>query len=197
MESLVFKNSLNSIRKMPLLDLALWVLLITTVIGFVVVMVIRLNQSIQVKKVMNNMVAFAPIVSPLSIRSDSSGDGHFHSERDGGARAHEGVDLLLREGQSIFSPFDALVVRKAYPYKTDLQWQGLLLRRVDGLEVKLFYVTPSVSVGSTVKSGQKIANAQSISKKYGGSMRDHTHVEVWVSGKPIDPTPFIFGQQVA
>ena len=195
------KNGLESIlvrfKKMPLRELALWAFLLATVIGFVVVMVIRLNQSIQVKKVTTNPVAFAPIVTPLSIRSDTSGDGHFNSSRGGGSRAHEGVDLLVQEGQTIFAPFDALVVRKAFPYKTDLKWEGLLLRRADGLEVKIFYMTPSVSEGMTIKSGQRIGIAQSISKKYGGSMRDHLHTEVWVSGKAIDPTPFIFGQQVA
>jgi murein DD-endopeptidase MepM/ murein hydrolase activator NlpD len=193
----MFKLILISVRKMPLRELALWSFLLATVIGFVVVLLIRLNQTIQVKKVMTNMVAFAPIVTPLSIRSDTSGDGRFQASRSNGARTHDGVDLLVREGQPIYAPFDAVVVRKSYPYKTDMRWEGLLLRRGDGLEVKVFYMTPSVSAGTMVKAGQKIGTAQSIKKKYGGSMRDHTHVEVWVSGKAIDPTPFIFGKQVA
>ena len=184
-------------RKMPLRELALWVFLLATVIGFVVVMLIRLNQKIQIKKVTSNMVAFAPIVTPLSIRSDTSGDGHFNSSRGGGTRAHEGVDLLCHEGQTVMSPFDAYVVRKSYPYKTDKRWEGLLLRRSDGLEVKIFYMTPSVLEGSFVKKGQKVGVSQSISKKYGGSMRDHNHVEVWAGGKAINPEPFIFGEQVA
>jgi murein DD-endopeptidase MepM/ murein hydrolase activator NlpD len=198
MRYLNLNGFLVRLKKMPLRELALWSFLLATVIGFVVVMLIRLNQTIQVKKVMTNMVAFAPIVTPLSIRSDTSGDGRFQASRSNGARAHDGVDLLiLREGQPIFAPFDALVVRKTYPYKTDLRWEGLLLRRGDGLEVKVFYMTPSVSPGTIVKAGQQIGTAQSIKKKYGGSMLDHAHVEVWVSGKAIDPTPFIFGKQVA
>lgn len=186
-------------KKMPLHELALWTLLIATVIGFVVVMLIRVNQSYQIRKVSRNTAAFTPIVSPLSIRSDTSGDGHFQAYRDrnGSQGTHEGIDLLVYEGQDIISPFGGIVVRYAIPYKSDTRWKGVLLRRADGLEVKIFYMTPSVGEGTMIKAGQKIGKAQSISKKYTSAMRDHVHVETWVSGKAIDPTPFIFGQQVA
>lgn len=191
------KKFINMFRKMPLRELALWVFLLATVIGFVVVLLIRLNQKIQIKKVTSNMVAFAPIVTPLIIRNDTSGKGHFGASRDNGNREHIGIDLICFESQTVMSPFDAYVVRKSYPYKTDKRWEGLVLRRSDGLEVKIFYMTPSVLEGSFVKKGQKIGVSQSISKKYGGSMRDHNHVEVWVGGKAIDPKPFIFGEKVA
>lgn len=189
----------SKLKKMTLGELALWTLLVVSVIGFVIVMIIRLNQSIQVNKVTRNPVALTPIVTPLSIRSDTSGDGHFKAYRDrnGSAGTHEGIDLLVYEGQDIYSPFDGIVVRNAIPYKSDTRWKGLLLRRADGLEVIIFYMTPSVGEGTNVKAGQKIGKAQAISKKYSSAMRNHIHVETKINGMTINPTSLIFGQQVA
>lgn len=142
---------------------------------------------------------FAPIVTPLSIRSDSQGDGHYGSRRSGGARKHNGVDLLISEGQSVFAPFDGVIERVAYPYASDKRWKGFLLASDDiGLKIKVFYVTLVVAVGQRVKKGERIAVAQAISKKYSASMKDHIHVEVHLNNiatDPIDPTDWVFGKK--
>ena len=63
---------------------------------------------------------FAPVLNSLQIRSDSYGDGHFGASRDGGARDHEGIDLVVVPGEVVYSPMDAVVVnRSVYPYSSD------------------------------------------------------------------------------
>lgn len=139
--------------------------------------------------------SFAPIVTPLSIRSDSQGDGHYGSRRSGGARKHNGVDLLVSEGQSVFAPFDGVIERVAYPYASDKRWKGFLLASDSGLKLKVFYVTLVVDVGQRVKKGERIAVAQAISKKYSASMKDHIHVEVHLNNVAIDPTDWVYGKK--
>jgi murein DD-endopeptidase MepM/ murein hydrolase activator NlpD len=116
----------------------------------------------------------APVV-PLSIRNDSSGSGHYDSSR--GARSHKGIDFLVTKGQPVMSPISGTIKRKAFPYAKDLKWEGVFIEGAD-FDVKIFYMTPlSNIVGKSVKMGEKIGEAQAISQKYGGKMKDHIHVE--------------------
>ena len=137
---------------------------------------------------------FFPIVKPLAIRSDSSGAGHYHASRSGGSRKHNGIDLLVQEGQIVYAPFDGTILRKAYPYANDKKWEGFVLKADSGnMELKVFYVLLTASVGNKVKKGTPIAKAQKISKKYSPSMKDHIHVEIWVNNTNIDPTQMVMG----
>lgn len=125
----------------------------------------------------------APVI-PLSIRNDSSGSGHYESSR--GSRSHGGVDFLVQKGQVVMSPIAGIVTRKAFPYAKDLKWEGVYIKGED-FDVKIFYMTPlSNIVGKTVKMGEHVGEAQAISQKYGGSMKNHIHVEVWKNGKNIN-----------
>jgi murein DD-endopeptidase MepM/ murein hydrolase activator NlpD len=134
----------------------------------------------------------APVV-PLSIRNDSIGGGYYGAKR--GDDSHKGVDFEVTEGQPIFSPIDGFVKRKSHPYPKDLQWNGVLIlgdEVINGIgikiDMKIFYMTPlSNIVGSYVKKGQKIGEAQAISKKYSAAMKNHIHIEAFdKKGKHIN-----------
>lgn len=128
---------------------------------------------------------FSPIIYPTTIREDIRGSGAYAATRIG--HLHEGIDLLCNEGQNVYAPFDGTITRVAYPYVGDTRWKGLVLEDGNGLMLKIFYVS-SIKTGEKVLSGEVIATAQAISKKYGIGMEDHIHVEVLRDNIHIDPT---------
>lgn len=140
---------------------------------------------------------WAPVVPYPVIRSDSWGDGNFGSSR--GDRAHQGVDIEVYEGETIYSPIPGKINRIAYPYADDLKWQGveiLGLGEWTGYSIKMFYMSPDKSlIGKTVDRGAPIGKAQAISKKYSPAMQDHIHVELRQGATLLDPTQYLLNAQ--
>jgi murein DD-endopeptidase MepM/ murein hydrolase activator NlpD len=137
---------------------------------------------------------WASIVHSPVLRSDTQGDGSFGASRK--THTHQGVDIEVQEGQTIYAPFSSIVNRIAYPYASDLTWKGVELFGVnewDGYRLKIFYMVPNtLLIGQSVMKGQPIGYAQAISKKYTPAMQDHVHVELWKGSAVIDPTRYIF-----
>ena len=132
--------------------------------------------------------AFAALTPAMKFRgSDPFGNGTFGASRDGGTRSHNGVDVVATPGQAILSPISGKVVRIAYPYATDHSYTGLVIEN-GSYTVKIFYITPTIAIGSKVSAGQKIAVAQNLAAKYPGII-NHVHIEVYDSkGKLLNPT---------
>jgi len=129
---------------------------------------------------------------------DGWGEGRFGSSRSN--HVHRGVDIVVTPGQTVQSPVDGKVVRtEVKPYEDDPSFRGIEIETADGHKVKMFYMKPDISPGTTVKTGDPIGSAQDISKRYpdkgNGPMTPHVHVEVWKGGMPIDPTGSIFGKR--
>jgi murein DD-endopeptidase MepM/ murein hydrolase activator NlpD len=151
------------------------------------------------------MMFRSPVVSP-HIRVDSQGDGHFLAPR--GERFHRGIDLIVVPKETVCSPINGRIVRKARPYFDDARWQGVFIKG-ENYWVKIFYVQPvEALVGSKIVAGDIIGVAQDIRGKYGhsGGMLPHIHIEVSVppfrclahDGKiigneiNINPEPLVF-----
>jgi septal ring factor EnvC (AmiA/AmiB activator) len=134
---------------------------------------------------------WAKTVSPLLIRNDEGGDGHYNTERSNNLGIHQGIDLSVKKGQPIFAPFKGTITRKAIPYANDTKWSGCVLADNEGNEVKFFYLIPS-KIGKQVKRGEQIGIAQAISEKYGSPVTDHVHLEFRKNGVLADPTSYIF-----
>jgi murein DD-endopeptidase MepM/ murein hydrolase activator NlpD len=117
------------------------------------------------------------LVSPMVIRNDAAGSGRFGAPR--GRRSHQGIDILVKEGDPIYAPFTGRFIRKARPYANDSRFDGIVLHG-NGYELKIFYLAPldSLRPHQMIRQNQLIGIAQGISRKYGGSMRDHLHIEV-------------------
>lgn len=131
-----------------------------------------------------------PILARMKLRGqDGQGYGYYGASRSGGTRTHNGIDFVCRPGEAVYSPITGTVERYANPYATDVRFGGILISG-DGISVKLFYLSPTVPVGTTVRRGQQIGVAQQISKKYPG-ITEHIHVEVYEGGKVIDPSGLI------
>ena len=136
---------------------------------------------------MGTKKAFANITLNQKIRGcDPFGCGSFGAPR--GTRSHAGIDVVATAGQKILSPINGTVTRFPFPYSGDLNYTGIEIKN-DSYRVKIFYLQPTVTAGTTVKQGQQIGIAQNIASKYGTAMTNHVHIEVYNSkGELIDPT---------
>ena len=119
---------------------------------------------------------------------ESFGCGTFGASRSGGCRKHKGIDFVASPGESIFAPISGKVTRYAIPYSDDSRYKGIEIQN-DSYTVKMFYLIPAVAIGAIVTAGQKIGIAQNISAKYGASMTNHVHFEVYdKNGTLLNPT---------
>jgi murein DD-endopeptidase MepM/ murein hydrolase activator NlpD len=126
----------------------------------------------------------------MKIRNDTAGSGEYGARR--GARTHRGIDFECTPGAVILAPVTARVARLGYPYADDLSWRLVELVDDNGLEHRVFYIYPVVSVGATVASGTPIGVAQDISKRYPNrGMLPHVHYEVRRGKEYINPETFV------
>ncbi|MFP5263085.1 MAG: peptidoglycan DD-metalloendopeptidase family protein [Blastocatellia bacterium] len=131
------------------------------------------------------MVTFHKITRGQSRNIDRYGSGQFGASR--GNRAHHGLDIMARPGESVLSPIDGDVIRESMPYPQDPRYRGLVIRGTgqwDGYEVKMFYVLGILS--GQVKAGQIIGTAQDLSGRYPG-ITNHVHIEVRLRGNLLAP----------
>lgn len=125
-------------------------------------------------------------VTPLSVRIDPAGDGHFGAPR--GARAHRGIDYRCVPGHSVLSPVFGRVTKLGHCYADDLSWRYVEVTDSENRRHRLFYVQPATWVGDQVHPCSPIGVAQDISERYPGrQMRPHVHYEVIEKGEYINP----------
>lgn len=133
-----------------------------------------------------------PVKNGKIRKPDKWGQGHFGASR--GKRSHNGLDIEAKAKQEIVAPIDGKVIRKAYPYASDMRYTGLLIEgtgKYIDYTVKIFYIDPSAGVaGKTVQAGDKIGEAQDLTVKYTG-ITNHVHIEVKIKGKHEDPGKLI------
>lgn len=142
----------------------------------------------------------APPVRPYrgTRGTDSWGSGVFGASRDGGGRAHAGLDCIAIPGDLVVAPFPGVIVRLgvAYPLSTlgsiHLRGHG----DFEGWEAKLLYVASDPGLGGRmVAMGDRLGEAQDVaaywrSQQPGhvGDMKNHVHLEVRVTdARLIDP----------
>jgi murein DD-endopeptidase MepM/ murein hydrolase activator NlpD len=133
-------------------------------------------------------IAF-PVLGPVEFVDD------WHFERDGGARRHEGLDLLGYEGQPIRAVFDG-VITAIDDDPSGIAGNGLRLTRDDGLYANYFHlsnsqtgpVLSSLGVGTRVRAGQIIGFMGST----GNAGIPHLHFELRTAGRePMAPYPAV------
>ncbi|MCI4667440.1 MAG: M23 family metallopeptidase [Bacteroidia bacterium] len=134
--------------------------------------------------------SFDPPVSPIRMRNDPLGQGHFGAPR--GSRTHQGVDLVVLPGQPIYSPIAGYINRLAIPYRDDGRYSGIEILGTGAFSayaIKIFYME-AIRIGVSIRKGEQIGLAQQISTKYSSRMIDHIHVEFMKDGQLVDPWPF-------
>lgn len=127
-------------------------------------------------------------LSDFEIRKcDSFGCGHFGASR--GSRTHNGVDLLTPPHKKIPSPVSGTVTKLGYPYGDDLTFRYVEITQKD-YKYRLFYVNPTVAVGTEIKQGDIVGLSQDLDKRYKG-IPNHIHFEILKDGRYVDPTPVL------
>ncbi len=113
---------------------------------------------------------------------DAFGDGEFGARRDGGTRAHEGVDYVARADQAVHSPMSGYVTKIGFAYAGDTTLKFVeITNPALGYAARAFYVNPGVEVGQTVRLGQSIGKVASLQDHYPG-ITDHVHLELLAPG---------------
>jgi murein DD-endopeptidase MepM/ murein hydrolase activator NlpD len=111
--------------------------------------------------------------------TDAYGEGRFHARRDGGGRAHEGVDYVAKAGQEVEAPISGYVSHIGFAYPDD---QTLKYVEIENPALKLtarvFYVDPDVAEGQSVEVGRDIGHAHTLQRRYRGGITDHVHLEL-------------------
>lgn len=126
-----------------------------------------------------------------SIRNDANGKGHYGAPR--GTRKHNGVDLLAKDGEDVKLNVQATVKRVGYAYEGDKNYNSYHLDLGGGVTLKLLYMAPMYKkIGSVIPANSIIGQMQDVSKKWGGGMKCHLHVEILKDGVNINPTQFLF-----
>jgi murein DD-endopeptidase MepM/ murein hydrolase activator NlpD len=138
---------------------------------------------------MTTSKALAKVTKTNKIRGcDPKGCGYFGASR--GDRDHAGIDIITFTGESIFSPITGKVTRHPIPYANDNRYNGIEIVNSQ-YKIKMFYLKPIAQIGNQVIAGQAIGTAQNLALKFGTSMTNHVHVEMYDSkNNLIDPTPF-------
>lgn len=141
------------------------------------------------------------IVPTLKIRVDTKGNGNYSASRSGGNREHKGIDLVVKPGEKVYSPFSGTLIRLENAYVANgLTFQGVkIFTDDDKLEVDVLYIIPTVATNDKVSKGQLIGYAQDVSAAYGSAMIPHIHVEHKdrLSNQFIDPTNYYFPNNAA
>lgn len=125
-----------------------------------------------------------PLSVPLVLRNDIQGLGHFGARRKN--RKHNGIDFLAQPNTAVFAPI-AGTVRPVIVYASDPRWKGISIKN-STMEVKLFYMEPLAGL-RTVTQGMRIGTMQNMAVPHPG-MKNHLHVEVYLNGKLVDPSPY-------
>lgn len=114
----------------------------------------------------------------IEIRThDVWGGGQWLASR--GNRPHLGVDIIHDPGEEVRAPFDMEIVRRAYPYSTDLSYSGIKFRTVKNnitYTGRLFYFVPYYEKGVFSK-GDIIGVAQDLTTKY-PEITNHLHLDI-------------------
>lgn len=111
--------------------------------------------------------------------TDAYGEGRFRARRDGGARAHEGVDYVAAAGQPVEAPISGYVthIGLAYPDDPTLKYVEIENPALK-LTARAFYVDPDVTEGQAVEVGRPIGHAHTLQRRYRGGITDHIHLEL-------------------
>ncbi|KAF1375332.1 hypothetical protein PFLUV_G00218700 [Perca fluviatilis] len=108
-------------------------------------------------------------------------------ERLRGTREHKGLDIVCRDGSTVYAPFDVTLHGKVTVYTDPAKAainSGINLRG-EGLCFKLFYVQPDKTSGS-VRKGERLGVMLPMQRVYPG-ITSHVHVQMCDKS---NPTPY-------
>ena len=149
------------------------------------------------------MKILPPVVPFRGTRGvDSWGSGNFGASRDGGARAHAGLDFVSVPGDAVHSPIDGIVTHIGIAY-ADSEMRSIHVTGTGehaDVMAKILYCWPDPGLGGrTVKAGDRLGDAQDVAgywkaqqPDHPGEMRNHVHLEIAINGPTkVDPAHYL------
>lgn len=118
--------------------------------------------------------------------NDSHGMGYFGAPR--GGRTHKGVDFVAKPGEPVRSFMAGQVSKIGYPYADKPDFRYVEVRRINGDNLRYFYVSPTVVVGDQIDAGEMLGTCQEL--PYPG-ITQHYHLEITVRGEFADPIKYL------
>ena len=116
---------------------------------------------------------------------DVFGSGSYGASR--GTRKHNGIDYACYPDSAVFAPATGIITKIGYPYADDLSFRYVQITTEDGLDYRIFYISPIVGLNDFVTRDHTIIG---ISQKLGDRYPDiteHVHFEVKVDGVFVNP----------
>ncbi|MES2994956.1 MAG: M23 family metallopeptidase [Patescibacteria group bacterium] len=148
----------------------------------------RLSSSLRnkIKKLDDDAVENLPIPIALGVALRNLSK-NFGDDRDGGARSHEGLDIMAPRGAYIASPTEAVVTRTGkgssagtYVYTMGPGGETFAYMHLDG-------IADGIKSGSELKAGDLIGYVGDTGNAKGGAT--HLHFEIREGRKATDPFP--------
>jgi len=98
------------------------------------------------------------------------------------------MDFACAAGAIVLSPVSGVVTRLGYAYADDLSYRYVEVEDESNKRHRIFYISPTISVGSEVYSQTtQIGIVQDLTKRYPNGMTNHVHYEVKSDGKFVNP----------
>jgi len=122
-------------------------------------------------------------------RYAGASDQKFGASRDGGRRIHAGIDLTEKQPYSPKPNIDVVALAGGKVigehYLAGKQYMsGMMIEGEDGYDQRYLHMTPMVTIGDSVKAGQKIGELVDLGLVPGNtSDNTHLHFEVYRRGK--------------
>lgn len=119
---------------------------------------------------------------------DAYGSGRYGARRDGGRRAHHGVDYVAAPGHAVHAPIAGRITRIGHAYNSR---SGLNFVEIHDptlkITARIFYVEPGLAIGDEIVAGEPIGLAQDLSRRYPRGITNHVHVELFnANGARLD-----------
>ncbi|XP_032631996.1 leukocyte cell-derived chemotaxin-2 [Chelonoidis abingdonii] len=106
---------------------------------------------------------------------DGYGCGYYTAPRKDDRRKHLGVDVICRDGSTVYAPFSGMIERRINPHRGRNVINNGVKLRGSGFCVHMFYIRP-VTYRGWIKKGQKIGEMLPMQRVYPG-ITSHVHVQ--------------------
>lgn len=127
--------------------------------------------------------------SPIPIRVDLAGDGHFGASRND-RRKHKGVDIVAELGAPIYAPLGGIVItaehERGYGNHIEIKHKTYSLRTLYAHLSEMI-----VAKNQFVRQGQVIGFVGKTGNARGRRTLPHLHFEMYQDGKLTDPSIYL------
>ena len=125
--------------------------------------------------------------------NDPTGHGYYGAKR--GTRKHKGVDVLSTAGEDVMSPINGVITKFGWVYKNHKAGKAKMRYvEITGDTYRMWIMYTDLSamkIGDRIFEGDVFGKAQDVSEYWGGSMRNHLHIQLWKNGLLTDPEPLL------